>query len=207
MFLKVPETVCSLVEIPVPSQAKLHKQWCLFDQVLFYQAKNKLSQYLHLLSKRATSTLTERCGRSLDPWSRRSRTRTRSLTPFSRGTACLFFNFHFFTDGFIFDCCPIPGEEDEGGLQALTKQRSSRSWLCWMSRSTPSSQQYLYDKIITSSRNLSYQSVQPELSNQRWSLFTPGSWQEDASANISWLCQGLRWWMIQENYWSLCCCW
>ena len=105
MFLKVPETVCSLVEIPVPSQAKLHKQWCLFDQVLFYQAKNKLSQYLHLLSKRATSTLTERCGRSLDPWSRRSRTRTRSLTPFSRGTACLFFNFHFFTDSFIFDCC------------------------------------------------------------------------------------------------------
>jgi len=29
---EVPETVCSLVEIPVPSQAKLHKQWCLFDQ-------------------------------------------------------------------------------------------------------------------------------------------------------------------------------
>ena len=29
---QVPETVCSVVEIPVPSQAKLHKQWCLFDQ-------------------------------------------------------------------------------------------------------------------------------------------------------------------------------
>merc|ERR1719264_661742 len=29
---EVPETICSLVEIPVPSQAKLHKQWCLFDQ-------------------------------------------------------------------------------------------------------------------------------------------------------------------------------
>ena len=39
MFLKVPETVCSLVEIPVPSQAKLHKQWCLFDQVLFLSSK------------------------------------------------------------------------------------------------------------------------------------------------------------------------
>jgi hypothetical protein len=30
--MQVPETVCSVVEIPVPSQAKLHKQWCLFDQ-------------------------------------------------------------------------------------------------------------------------------------------------------------------------------
>ena len=29
---QVPETVCSVVEIPVPSQMKLHKQWCLFDQ-------------------------------------------------------------------------------------------------------------------------------------------------------------------------------
>ena len=26
------ETICSAVEIPVPSQTKLHKQWCLFDQ-------------------------------------------------------------------------------------------------------------------------------------------------------------------------------
>ena len=25
-------TDCSVVEIPVPSQPKLHKQWCLFDQ-------------------------------------------------------------------------------------------------------------------------------------------------------------------------------
>ena len=32
MMSQVPETVCSVVEIPVPSQAKLHKQWCLFDQ-------------------------------------------------------------------------------------------------------------------------------------------------------------------------------
>ena len=29
---QVPETICSVVEIPVPSQTKLHKQWCLFDQ-------------------------------------------------------------------------------------------------------------------------------------------------------------------------------
>jgi len=29
---EVPETTCSVVKIPVPSQAKLHKQWCLFDQ-------------------------------------------------------------------------------------------------------------------------------------------------------------------------------
>lgn len=28
---EVPETECSVVEIPVPSQDKLHKQWCLFD--------------------------------------------------------------------------------------------------------------------------------------------------------------------------------
>ena len=32
---QVPETTCSVVKIPVPSQAKLHKQWCLFDQVCF----------------------------------------------------------------------------------------------------------------------------------------------------------------------------
>jgi len=31
-FLKIPETVCSTVDIPVPSQTTLHKQWCLFDQ-------------------------------------------------------------------------------------------------------------------------------------------------------------------------------
>ena len=24
--------MCTTVEIPVPSQSKLHKQWCLFDQ-------------------------------------------------------------------------------------------------------------------------------------------------------------------------------
>ena len=32
---QVPETTCSVVKIPVPSQAKLHKQWCLFDQARF----------------------------------------------------------------------------------------------------------------------------------------------------------------------------
>ena len=30
--VKIPVTDCSVVEIPVPSQPKLHKQWCLFDQ-------------------------------------------------------------------------------------------------------------------------------------------------------------------------------
>ena len=30
--VQVPITDCSLVEIPVPFQPKLHKQWCLFDQ-------------------------------------------------------------------------------------------------------------------------------------------------------------------------------
>ena len=29
---KVPVTNCSTIDIPVPSQDKLHKQWCLFDQ-------------------------------------------------------------------------------------------------------------------------------------------------------------------------------
>ena len=29
---QIPVTDCSVVEIPVPSQPKLHKQWCLFDQ-------------------------------------------------------------------------------------------------------------------------------------------------------------------------------
>jgi len=29
---ELPETICETVEIPVPSQSKLHKQWCLFDQ-------------------------------------------------------------------------------------------------------------------------------------------------------------------------------
>jgi len=29
---ELPVTDCSTVEIPVPSQQKLHKQWCLFDQ-------------------------------------------------------------------------------------------------------------------------------------------------------------------------------
>ena len=29
---KVPITNCSTINIPVPSQDKLHKQWCLFDQ-------------------------------------------------------------------------------------------------------------------------------------------------------------------------------
>ena len=33
---QVPETTCSVVKIPVPSQAKLHKQWCLFDQACFH---------------------------------------------------------------------------------------------------------------------------------------------------------------------------
>ena len=41
--LKVPKTVCSLVEIPVPSQAKLHKQWCLFDQVPLFYSTNSLN--------------------------------------------------------------------------------------------------------------------------------------------------------------------
>ena len=26
-------TECSIIPIPVPSQEKLHKQWCLFDQI------------------------------------------------------------------------------------------------------------------------------------------------------------------------------
>ena len=30
--VKIPITDCSLIEIPVPFQPKLHKQWCLFDQ-------------------------------------------------------------------------------------------------------------------------------------------------------------------------------
>jgi len=29
---EVPDQVCSSVEIPVPAQQQLHKQWCLFDQ-------------------------------------------------------------------------------------------------------------------------------------------------------------------------------
>jgi len=28
---ELPQTICTTVEIPVPSQQKLHKQWCLFD--------------------------------------------------------------------------------------------------------------------------------------------------------------------------------
>ena len=31
-MFKVPVTNCSTIDIPVPSQDKLHKQWCLFDQ-------------------------------------------------------------------------------------------------------------------------------------------------------------------------------
>ena len=30
---QVPVTECSIIPIPVPSQEKLHKQWCLFDQI------------------------------------------------------------------------------------------------------------------------------------------------------------------------------
>ena len=29
----MPETECSVLQIPVPSQNKLHKQWCLFDDL------------------------------------------------------------------------------------------------------------------------------------------------------------------------------
>lgn len=32
VFVQVPDTICTTVEIPVPAQPKLHKQWCLFDQ-------------------------------------------------------------------------------------------------------------------------------------------------------------------------------
>jgi len=43
---EVPETECSVLEIPVPTQNKLHKQWCLFDdleQIDFDQEVRKIA--------------------------------------------------------------------------------------------------------------------------------------------------------------------
>ena len=76
---QVPETTCSVVKIPVPSQAKLHKQWCLFDQACFHYFRIVLLSWRRtvnlnkLLSAKATSTLTEKFARSQALWqSRRS---------------------------------------------------------------------------------------------------------------------------------------
>ena len=75
----MPETTCAVVKIPVPSQAKLHKQWCLFDQACFQYFRivllswRKTVNLNKLLSAKATSTLTERFARSQALWRRRSR--------------------------------------------------------------------------------------------------------------------------------------
>lgn len=57
---EVPDTVCSLVEIPVPSQEKLHKQWCLFDQVEgeldFAKEVSKISGSVDLQLEKAAET-------------------------------------------------------------------------------------------------------------------------------------------------------
>jgi hypothetical protein len=55
-IVQTPVTDCSLVEIPVPSQPKLHKQWCLFDQaenIDFDTEVRKIENKEKLLKKEA----------------------------------------------------------------------------------------------------------------------------------------------------------
>ena len=144
----MPETICSLVEIPVPSQAKLHKQWCLFDQVPFYIHLSECccSCNPNLISARGTSTLTGRCGRSLDPRRRQRSKLSQMRRPLtlsnSRGRAYLFLLMHLhlsFASFRVFILIAAGAGEGEGGeLRALTKQPSSLSSPCSMSRSITS---------------------------------------------------------------------